>query len=172
MIHRTIVFIGMPGAGKSTIARIVAKKLGMAMVDTDRIIEYRHSRPLQELLDTLGNAGFRQIEEEALCQMNPADYSNTVIATGGSAVFSEAGMKHLKSFATLVYLKVNEKVLEKRITNFATRGIVGGEGADLLAILQERSPLYEKYADITVVSDTLSPKHTAEKVITKLQRRG
>ena len=145
--HRNFVLIGMPGAGKSTVGVILAKALGMQFIDTDLLIQERAARMLQEILDTDGPDVFKRIEEETILSLHPR---RAVIATGGSVVCSEAAMAHLKSAGVVVYLAIAYDEMTKRLRNITTRGIVLLPGQSLREMYDERVPLYEKYADITV----------------------
>lgn len=146
-MYNNIILIGMPGAGKSTLGVLLAKSLGMDFVDSDIIIQQREKRLLQDIINTDGIEKFMQIEEDVLSSL---DFSNTIIATGGSAVYSEKAMKHLKENGTVVYLHVDCSEIEKRVTNITTRGIVLKNGRTLADAYEERKPLYDKFADITV----------------------
>lgn len=142
-----IVLIGMPGAGKSTVGVILAKTLKKKFVDTDLLIQEKTGRHLQEILDADGPAVFRKIEEETVLSHT---FENTVIATGGSVVLGEKAMEHLKRGSVVVYLKVPFPEIERRIRNITTRGIVLEKGESLRTIYDQRVPMYERFADITV----------------------
>lgn len=164
------VFIGMPGSGKSTIARMFAEKKGLSFLDTDKIIEANYGgKPLQTILDEIGNNVFKQVEEDTLCAL---DCDNAAIATGGSAVYSEKGMAHLKEICKIVYLDVDYDILVKRIVNPTSRGIVLAPGETLLDLYNRRTPLYEKYADIVLKSGTESPQITVINLIKKIKKEG
>ena len=143
----TIILIGMPGAGKSTVGVILAKALGLKFIDTDIMIQERAGKLLQEILDEEGPRGFERIEEETILSLHP---SHAVIATGGSVVCSRAAMVHLKSMGVVVYLKISFEEMEQRIRNIRTRGIVLLPGQSLQAMYDQRAPLYQKYADLTI----------------------
>ncbi len=145
--HENIVLIGMPGAGKSTVGVILAKSLGMQFVDTDILIQERSGRMLQEILDLDGPDTFKRIEEETILSLHPR---RAVIATGGSVVCSEAAMAHLKSEGVVVYLEIAYEEMEARLKNITTRGILLLPGQSLREMYDERVPLYERYADLTV----------------------
>ena len=145
MKKNNVVLIGMPGAGKSTLGVILAKTLKMPFVDTDLLIQQRENRLLQEIINQEGIEAFLQIEESVIADLNVC---NSIIATGGSAVYSEAAMKHLKENGFVVYLKLGLGEIERRIRNIKTRGIVMDAGQGLYHIYRERTPLYEKHADM------------------------
>jgi len=147
--HRNIVLIGMPGAGKSTVGVVLAKSLGMRFIDTDILIQERTGRMLQEILDRDGPDAFGRIEEETVLSLHA---ERAVIATGGSVVCSEASMAHLKAGGVVVYLEISYDEMERRLKNITTRGIVLLPGQSLREMYDERVPLYERYADLTVAS--------------------
>ena len=144
---KTIILIGLPGAGKSTIGVILAKSLGMNFIDTDIVMQERTGRLLQELIDDEGVDVFLAIEENMALSL---DADNTVIATGGSVVLSDRAMKHLKSKSNIIYLIISFEEMVRRLENITTRGIVLFPGQSLSDMYDQRIPLYEKYADIRI----------------------
>ena len=142
-----VILIGMSGAGKSTLGVLLAKALGKQFTDTDILIQQKTGKLLQEIIDTEGVDRFLQIEEEVVSSL---DLHNCVIATGGSVVYSDAAMLHLKASGTAVYLAVEFDELRHRLANISDRGIVFKGKNDLRAVYEERLPLYRTYADITV----------------------
>jgi shikimate kinase len=145
--HRTISLIGMPGAGKSTVGVILAKLCGLEFRDTDLSIQTSEGMPLQEILETHGNAGFRRIEENVLLEV-PLD--GAVISTGGSVIFSEPVMARLRRAGPVVYLHADIATLESRIAANPLRGIARDGGQTYADVYAERRPLYEHFADLTV----------------------
>ena len=144
---KNIILIGMPGAGKSTVGVILAKTLGMNFIDTDIAMQENSQRLLQEIIDTDGSDAFKTIEEKTILSLH---CHHAVIATGGSVVFSERAMEHLTQDGVVVYLKISFEEMEKRLMNITTRGIVLSRGETLYEMYNERIPLYEKYANITI----------------------
>ncbi|MGN1001565.1 MAG: shikimate kinase [Oscillospiraceae bacterium] len=144
---KNIVLIGMSGAGKSTLGVLLAKALGLDFVDTDIVLQQRQGRKLQEILDAEGIDAFLRIEEETVCALRAG---GSVIATGGSVVYSEKAMAALKSGGRAVYLHVDFPELQRRLGSISTRGIVIKNGCSLEDVYNERLPLYQKYADLTV----------------------
>ena len=142
-----LILIGMPGAGKSTIGVVLAKRLGMGFVDTDLLIQMRCGRLLQEVIDNDGLETFRALEEQTLKDF---DVCNAVIATGGSAVYSAEAMDHLSSIGTLIFIDVPLAELQLRLRDMATRGLVIDPGFTLADLYQQRLPLYRKYAQLTI----------------------
>ena len=142
-----ITLIGMPGAGKSTIGVVLAKVLGYQFLDSDLLIQKQEKRRLSEIIEEVGYKGFKDVENRVNASI---EAENTVIATGGSVVYCEEAMEHLKSIGTVVYLKLSLNALSKRLGNLKGRGVLLREGQTLTDLYEERTPLYEKYADIVI----------------------
>lgn len=143
----SIILIGMPSCGKSTLGVLLAKKLGMEFIDSDLLIQKKHQKLLHELIKEHGNDGFLEIESEVNCSITE---QNAVIATGGSAVYSERAMRHFASIGKIVYIHISYEEMEARLGDFAHRGVVMPEGYTLRDLYNERAALYEKYAHVTV----------------------
>lgn len=146
-IKNNIILIGMPGAGKSTVGVILAKTLGYSFIDTDIVIQEREKRLLQDIIDNEGIEEFLKIEEEAILGLQTV---NSVIATGGSAVYGNKAMECLSRLGKIVYLELGYEEIERRINNITTRGIAMKQGTSLKALYKERTMLYERYANETV----------------------
>lgn len=157
-----ITLIGMPGAGKSTIGIILAKDLAYGFLDTDVLIQINQQKSLQDIVDGSGYMTLRQIEEEEIAKVN---LQRHIIATGGSAVYSDAAMKHLAQDSVIVFLDVDLKEIRERIHNFDTRGIARSEDQTIEDLFEERVTLYKKYADITLDCRSLSQDELALKII-------
>lgn len=142
-----VTLIGMPGVGKSTLGVVLAKVLGFQFMDADLLIQKEEKRRLYEIIEEEGPEGFMNIENRVNASI---DTENTVIATGGSVVYCEEAMKHLKSIGKVIYLKLSLDELSKRLGNLKGRGVLLKEGQTLKDLYDERIPLYEKYADIVV----------------------
>lgn len=142
-----IILVGMPSCGKSTLGRMLAKELGYDFLDTDEVIIRLNGCPLRDILDARGVDGFIRVEEEAVCTVQA---QNSVIATGGSVVYSEKAMAHLKAMGKVVYLKLTFEEMDRRLGDLHARGVAIAPGSTLQDLYDERTPLYEKYADITV----------------------
>lgn len=154
----------MPGAGKSTVGVVLAKILNKHFVDTDLVIQKRYGETLQTLIDTYGSEGFIERENEVLRAIEAED---SVISTGGSAVYSEEGMRHLEDIGFVVYLCGSVGEIARRIEDFDERGIVirQNKGKGLADLLEDRGPLYEKYADAIVDINGKSVTETARSII-------
>jgi len=146
-LNKNVVLIGMPGAGKSTVGVLLAKAMKMPFIDTDLLIQDKHGCFLQELVDAHGFEAFIKIEESVILSLN---VTNHIIATGGSVVYSEAAMNHLKSSGILVFLDTKLYQLERRLKNVHKRGIAMKGNQTLASLHEERFPLYNKYADIRI----------------------
>jgi shikimate kinase len=144
---KNIVLIGMPGAGKSTMGVILAKTLGRNFTDTDIMAQETTGRLLQEIIDKEGTGAFLATEKKTILSLHG---HNAVIATGGSVVFSEKAMEHLKKDGVVIYLDISFEEMVRRLNNITTRGIVLAAGQSLREMYDQRVPLYEKYADITI----------------------
>ena len=142
-----IVLIGMPGSGKSTVGVILAKVLGYTFVDSDLLIQKEEKRLLKDIIAREGQEGFLKIENRVNSSI---DTEKSVIATGGSVVYCPEAMEHLKKIGTILYLKLDYQVLNRRVSNLIGRGVVLKKGQTLKDLYEERVPLYEKYADIVV----------------------
>lgn len=165
----SIVLIGMPGAGKSTVGVILAKTLGMTFIDTDIVVQERAGRLLQKIIDGEGAEGFLAIEEMTVCSLHVKD---AVIATGGSVVLSAKAMAHLREDGVIVYLAISFAEMEKRLRNITTRGIVLPAGQGLRDMYDQRVPLYEKYADITVACSGEDFEAVVDKIVRELGAKG
>ncbi len=151
----------MPGCGKSTVGVILAKTLGVGFVDTDLVIQQRENRLLQDIINSDGIEKFLDCESDAVLSI---DCDNCVIATGGSVVFREEAMAHLKKNGKVFYLDVPLSQIKKRINNISTRGIAAQAGESIEDIFKERSPLYRKYADTILELVDSEVEQTVEKI--------
>ncbi|MBQ8409661.1 MAG: shikimate kinase [Clostridia bacterium] len=143
----SIILIGMPSCGKSTLGVLLAKKLGYRFIDSDLLIQESEGKLLHEIIAEQGNEGFLEIEERVNASITD---EKAVIATGGSVIYGESAMKNLKSLGKVVYLKVPYDEMCRRLGDYSHRGVVIKKGSTLADMYAEREPLYEKYADLTV----------------------
>lgn len=157
-----IILIGMPASGKSTCGVLAAKALLKNFFDTDLLIQNIENKRLQEIIDEKGNDYFERAEENAVLSL---DIIGTVIATGGSVIYSEKAMAHLKSLGKIIYLHLDFDTMKKRLKNITTRGVVLKDGYSLEDMYKERLELYKKYADEIIVCDSLSVEQTVEAIV-------
>ena len=163
----SIILIGMPGSGKSTVGVILAKSLGVDFVDTDLLIQRREKRLLQNIIDKDGIDFFLDSERDAVLGVNE---KNAVIATGGSVILREDAMNHLKKLGTVIFLDVSVNELERRLSNIKTRGVAAEKGESVKDIYDKRFSLYKKFADITVNADSLSCEQTVNIICERLNK--
>lgn len=163
-----IVLIGMPGVGKSTVGVILAKVLGYQFLDADLVIQAREGKLLRQIIEEVGTEGFIEVENRVNASL---ECSRTIIATGGSVVYGEQAMNHLKEIGTVVYLQVPFATIDKRLSDIKGRGVVLKDGQTLYDLYEERTLLYEKYADISVSEEGLNVEETVERLIEKLQNQ-
>ena len=164
--HRSnIVLIGMPGAGKSTVGVILAKHTSRDFVDTDLLIQTSERRPLQKILDENGHIALREIEERILLSL---DLTHHVIATGGSAAYSDEAMKHLKKNGIVVFLHVPFAEILERVRDFDTRGIARAPEQSFADLFEERYVLYRKYADLTIACEGLNQEQVSQTICRRM----
>lgn len=165
MNKNNIILIGMPGVGKSTVGVVLAKILGYHFVDTDLVIQDKTGKLLKDLIAENGTEGFIKLEEEINAQI---EAEKSIIAPGGSVIYGPKAMEHFKEIGTVVYLKASYEMIESRLSNLEGRGVVLKEGQTLRDLYNERSVLYEKYADITVDESGRNLAETAKAVVNSL----
>lgn len=161
-----IVLIGMPGCGKSTIGVLLAKRLGRHFIDTDVLIQVAHSKTLHELIVERGMEAFCQIEQDYVACI---DVKNTVIATGGSVVYYDSSMRNLKADGIVVYLQLPVEQIKQRLGDLNARGVVFDPGQTLGSLYEERVPLYQQWADITVNLSGLGHEACVKTILNKLK---
>lgn len=167
MSKENIVLIGMPGVGKSTVGVILAKVLGYQFIDADLVIQKRENRLLHEIISEEGLDGFLKAEENANVYI-ALNEEKSIVATGGSVVYCEKAMQELKKTGRVIYLELEYDQLKKRLGNLKGRGVVLKDGQDLRGLYEERIPLYEKYADLTVNEKNLDVEQTLQKIVDRL----
>ncbi len=148
----------MPGSGKSTCGVVAAKMLLKNFFDTDLLIQNIEGISLQNIIDTKGNDYFEQAEERAILEL---DIQGTVIATGGSVIYSDKAMQHLKKLGKIIYLHIDYESMCQRLGNLSTRGVVMKNGETLLDMYNERLPLYDRWADVTIDCNNSGVEQTA-----------
>ena len=162
MKKNNIVLIGMPGVGKSTIGVILAKVLGYQFIDADLVIQKEEGKLLKDIIAEVGPEGFIEVEN----RMNASICAeNSIIATGGSVVYGAQAMEHLKEIGTVLYLSLPYEEIEKRLSDIKGRGVVLRDGQTLKDLYDERTVLYEKYADVTICENGLNVEETIDEIL-------
>lgn len=161
-MNSNLILIGMPGCGKSTCGVLAAKALLKNFFDTDLLLQNLEGKRLQNIIDENGIDYFNAAEEKAILSL---DIQGTVIATGGSVVYSERAMRHLKELGKIIYLHLSYDSMEKRLSNITTRGVVLKKGHTLHDMYNERLGLYERYADEVLNCDGLTVEETVESIV-------
>ena len=161
-----VILIGMPGAGKSTVGVVLAKRLGYRFIDSDLVIQEHYGKLLRELIEENGVEGFQEVEEEVNATIK---CKKSVIATGGSAVYGKKAMQHFRRIGVIVYLKLSLEEIADRLGDLRDRGVVIRPGQDLKALYEERVPMYEHYADLTVECDGKALKEIVMEIQEKLE---
>ena len=159
---KNIILIGMPGSGKSTVGVVLAKSLGYRFIDSDLLIQETLGDRLSEIIEKEGIPEFHRLENIINLRINP---ENTVIATGGSAIYGEEAMNHFRQIGTVIYLKLSYEEIEKRLGDLKMRGITIKEGETLKDLYEERIPLYEKYAHVVLDTEGLMLRETVSEII-------
>ena len=162
-----IILIGMPGSGKTTIGTELSEKIGYGYIDSDSVIVAREGMRLPQIIEAKGREGFLDIEAKVNSELC-AD--RCVIATGGSVIYRASAMEKLKTLGTIVYLKLSYETIAKRLGDLKARGVALKEGFTLKDLYEERTPLYEKYADIAVVLDGKTVMESVEAVAKAVQK--
>ena len=151
----------MPGSGKSSAGILLAKAMGLNFLDTDVVIQAQQGQLLQTLLDTGGMDAFLAIEKTTLLGLSPIA---TVVATGGSVIYSPEAMAHLGQGGVMVYLETELDELKRRLGNMAERGVAVQPGMGLDELYAQRLPLYEQYADVTVTNTGKTVEETVAEI--------
>ena len=160
-----IILIGMPGCGKSTVGVVLAKAANLDFIDSDLVIQKKTGAKLSQLIEQHGDAGFRAIENRINAELDAQD---SVIATGGSVIYGEDAMRHLKEIGTVVYLKLSCEAIEDRLGDLHARGVTIQPGWTLRDLYNERVPLYEKWADVTVDCEQLRLREVVQYIMEKV----
>ena len=177
----SIILIGMPSCGKSTLGVLLAKKMGYEFIDSDLLIQKKHGKLLHELITEQGNDVFLELEAKVNCEIDATD---AIIATGGSAVLKERAANHLTSLGTTVYISLPLADIEKRITDLSSRGVAMSRGETLGDVYERRVPIYEKYVSLPcremrkgfsfaqkeAAPEEATPKEDFNKISTKIRK--
>ena len=164
---KNLVLIGMPGAGKSTVGVVLAKQQGYHFVDSDLVIQEKTGLLLHEIIEQQGDDGFRQVENRINAELA---VKHSVIATGGSVIYGREAMQHLKKIGVVIYLKLSCESIAARLGDLRKRGITLREGQTLQQLYDERVPLYERYADITVDCENKSIREIVAEIVARLPK--
>ena len=162
MKKSNIVLIGMPGVGKSTVGVILAKVLGYQFIDADLVIQKEEGKLLKDIIAEVGPEGFIEVENRVNASI---EAENSIIATGGSVVYGKEAMEHLKEIGTVVYLRLPYIEIEKRLSDIKGRGVVLRDGQTLRDLYEERTLLYEKYAEVVIDENGLNVEETIEEIL-------
>ena len=146
-LKKSISFIGMAGCGKTTIGRLFAKKHRVSFIDTDHLIEKRLNKSLQDIKDEKGYMYLREIEQEIVLAI---DASIQIISTGGSVIYSEQAITHLKKISSVIFIDTPYKLIKKRIGDASNRGFSVPNGFSVKEAFDERMPMYQQHQDFTV----------------------
>ena len=163
---KNIVFIGMPASGKSTVGVVVAKRLGYKFVDTDLVIQEVEKRLLKEIIAEEGKEGSLRIEDRVNAEIQE---ERAVISPGGSVVYCENAMRHYKETGMIVYLHTSYETISNRLHNAKNRGVVLKDGQTLKDLYEERTALFERYADLTISEEGRDLEETIEEVLRVLE---
>ena len=161
MNKNNIILIGMPGCGKSTVGVVLAKVLGYQFVDSDLVIQSRMGKLLHEIIEERGQQGFRQVENDVNASL---DCHRSVIATGGSVIYGPEAMAHLREMGTVVYIRLSCKEISRRLGDLHQRGVTLAPGQTLQDLYEERIPLYEQYAHLTVEAEGLKLRQVVAEI--------
>ena len=160
-----IILIGMPGVGKSTVGVLLAKRLGFAFLDTDLLIQTSENMRLQVLIQQHGVEGFKNLEAVYLQNVTTRQ---TVIATGGSAIYRENAMAHLNKLGRIIYLEIALEPLMKRLERLDERGVVFIPGQTFESLYAERQPLYRNYGQIIMSTNGMTPEQVVRGILSAL----
>ena len=164
---QNLILIGMPGCGKSTVAVVLAKALGMDFIDSDLVIQKTTGKRLSQIIDESGDEGFREVENRVNAQL---EADNSIIATGGSVVYGKEAMRHLKAIGTVIYLKLSYASIEDRLGDLHARGVTIQPGWTLRDLYNERCPLYERWADVTIDCEELRLREVVAELRARLEK--
>ena len=161
MTKNCLTLVGMPASGKSSVGVVLAKKTGRRFIDGDLLIQEQSGKLLKDLIAERGDDGFRALEDETLAAL---ETENAVIAPGGSVIYGEKAMARLKALGKVIYLKLSDPAIQRRLGDLTARGVSIKEGQTLRDLYRERTVLYEKYADLVIDENGLSTRKVVEAI--------
>ena len=164
----SVSLIGMAGAGKSTLGRTLAKRLDWAFVDTDRLIEAYWGQNLQDLYDAVGRETFLELESY---QIRSLALNRTVIATGGSVVYSPTATERLRLLGHVVFLRIDLDTFLERVGPATDRAFARPPDKSLQEVFAERQPLYEAAADLAVSTQGRDVDACVDEIVAWMERR-
>jgi shikimate kinase len=169
---KSIVLIGMMGAGKSCVGRCLQRRTKLALVDTDDVVASKFGVAIPEIFSKYGEQGFREAETQALRELAPA--KQTIIVTGGGIVLRVKNVDFLKRLGVIVWLDGNEETLFERASRARIRPLLQGENPreTFAQMLQARLPLYAKLGNIRIDTSVLTDEEVAMAILSKLRRLG
>jgi shikimate kinase len=169
MISRSIVLIGMMGAGKSSVGRCLQRRTGLARFDTDEIVSSKFGLSISEIFSTYGERRFREVEAQALVELAAGEA--TIIVTGGGIVLRQENVDLLKQLGTIVWLDANEETLFERASRRSNRPLLQTEDprTTFSEMLRARAPHYAKVADIRVDTSALTRDEVADVILSKVK---
>ena len=160
-MKNSISLIGMAGAGKTSVGKELARTLGFRFIDSDALIEKQHGKSLQNILDDEGYIKLREIENIALKSIQ---FNETILSTGGSAVYSDEAMEHIQQNSKVIFLEVPFSQILERVPSFLDRGFAKAPNQSVENAFVERQELYKKYSD-SVVSNTKDLNSCVSKIL-------
>ncbi|NCO53150.1 MAG: shikimate kinase [Deltaproteobacteria bacterium] len=164
-MKNNLILIGMPAAGKSTLGVLLAKRLALDFIDTDLLLQRRMGLRLHQMINLKGLHSFRAAEEQTLLTL---DCQQAVIATGGSVIYSPAGMAHLAQLGRILYLEISLEQLARRLDDCGQRGVVMAPGQSLADLYAERTPLYRRYAEVMISCDGREMTQIIDEIVAQL----
>jgi len=163
-----VSLVGMAGAGKSTLAPLLAQALGWPHMDTDKILEAYMGGPLQEIYDAAGREEFLSFEERSVASMAAC---RMVLSTGGSVVYLPKAVARLRLLGPVVWLRISLPVFLARVGQAENRGFVRPPGLSLEEIFAQRQPLYAQASDMAVDTDNREPEQCARDIVSWLRTK-
>lgn len=171
MKAKNIILIGAMGAGKSTVGRRLAKRLGTQFYDSDQVIQKKTGVDIPTVFEYEGESGFRMREEKVIDELCLLE--DIVLATGGGAVLSEKTRELLSTRGTVFYLKASVDTLVNRTQGDTNRPLLNAlnKQQTITALLQQREPLYQEIADHIIITDRHTTNWTVNQILKRINHR-